>query len=87
MVVELRVLTCVCGLKCIYYSLILENPRGRGLEGIGESRGGRVCLRRGKAGWGLRGRKVLKIYKSVHIKPKRSTTKGWCRWVGIFDKV
>lgn len=36
---------------------------------------------------GRKSRKVLKIYKSVHIKPKRSSTKGWCEWVRIFDKV
>lgn len=56
-------------------------------EGIGALRGGEYVYG-GAIGVGTaRGRKVLKIYKSVHIKPKRSSTKGWCGRVGIFDKV
>lgn len=55
-------------------------------EGIGALRGDKYVYGAARR-WELRDRKVLKIYKSVHIEPKRSTTKGLCGWVGIFDKV
>lgn len=73
----------------IYYSSILRNPSGRVWE-CAQMRKLRLKVDSRyvySAARGRRSRKVLKIYKFVYIKPKRSPTKDWCEWVRIFDKV